>query len=116
MRRGPTKDQHRIPSSVALTDYKQWSPYGAPWLQPVATSGNRLSAETAGTSQNRCHGLRPLAIGAHGKGRVNATPLVLKRGSLSWLRKEDRVPETRRRELKGDRNSSSACGRWRPST
>src|ERR671936_26297 len=24
---------------VASTDYKGWSPYGAPWLQPVAISG-----------------------------------------------------------------------------
>jgi hypothetical protein len=48
-------------------------PYGAPWLQPAATSGKRLSAEVAETSQNRCRWLPPLALDVHGKEGVDGS-------------------------------------------
>ena len=33
-----------------------------PWLQPVATVGNRPCADSPGTSEKRCRALRPVAV------------------------------------------------------
>ena len=37
--------------SVAWVDYKGWSLYGAPWLQPLATGRKCEASETARTSR-----------------------------------------------------------------
>jgi hypothetical protein len=85
----------RAAGSVATTDNRLWSLYGAPWLQPVATDRKwdprRKQLKQAKTVAVGCD---RLPIGAHGKGRVDATSL-LKRGSPSSLRKRD---ESRKRE------------------
>jgi hypothetical protein len=60
------------------------------WSPVVATGGNRSQIghvdkppKQAKTVAVRCD---RLPEGAHGKGHVDATPSLLKRGSLSWLR------------------------------
>ena len=70
------------------------------WSPVVATGGNQWQMERP---RNWLKNAKTFAAGcdrlpsrAHGKGRVDPTSLLLKRGSLSWLRKENRVPQTRR--------------------
>jgi hypothetical protein len=65
----------------------------------VATGGNR--SQIASTRKRLKQG-KTVAAGcdrlpheAHGKGRVDSTSLLLKRGSLYWLRKKRQVPRTR---------------------
>jgi hypothetical protein len=57
--------------SVASTDYKRWSLYEAPWLQPAATG--RKSEPQKDVSNKRkllAIGCDQLPFQAHGKGRV----------------------------------------------
>jgi hypothetical protein len=85
------------------------------WSPVVATGGNhsqisltQMARKQAKTVAGGCDQLRK---GAHGKGRVEATSLVLKRGSLSRLRNRERraAPTVTRDE---DLDSTfRACGR-----
>ena len=65
------------------------------WSPVVANGGNRSQIEQAQKPRKQPEtvavGCDPLPIGAHGKGRVDATSLLLKRGLPSSLRKERRV-------------------------
>src|SRR5262245_34383315 len=70
------------------------------WSPVVANAGNRSQirrgqkrpkqAQTVAVDCDR------LPFGAHGKGRVDPTSLLLKRGSLYWLREKRQVLRTRR--------------------
>jgi hypothetical protein len=75
-----------------------------PW-QPVANDRGANGYKQAKTVAVGCDWLPK---GAHGKRRVDATSLLLKRGSPSSLRKESRVPQTRR--LAGLANDSNTSG------
>jgi hypothetical protein len=81
------------------------------WSPVVATGGNRSQIASldkrpkqAKTVAVRCGQLR---FQAHGKGRVDSTSLLLKRGSPSSLRKERRVPQN----PKGRRTSTATLTR-----
>jgi hypothetical protein len=67
-------------------------PRGCNRWQPVAIGSAEQRLKQAKTFAVGCDRLRP---GPHGKGRVDATSLLLKRGSPSSLRKEieSREPE-----------------------
>src|ERR671937_841868 len=62
-----------------------WSPVVATGGNPSQIGSGRRPQKQAETVAVGCH---RLPFGAHGKGRVDATSLLLKRGSLSLLRKE----------------------------
>jgi hypothetical protein len=68
------------------------------WSPVVATGGNRSQIAQAREPPNQAKTVAvdcdQLPIGAHGKGRVDTTSLLLKGGSPSWLRKrvESREP------------------------
>jgi hypothetical protein len=75
----------------------------APWLQPVAT-GRRWDSPENGSNRPIRNRWQPdgNGSGAHGKGRVDATPLFAKEGLLSLLRKRGRVPPTLGRRLESE--------------
>jgi hypothetical protein len=54
---GRAEDQHRVglvTRPVASTDYRGWSLYGAPWLQPVAIHGKSDRRGIRKSSENHC--------------------------------------------------------------
>ena len=69
------------------------------WSPVVATGGKRWQMLRARVGRKQAKIVAvdcdPLPFGAHGKGRVDATSLLLKRGSISLLRKgaKSREPE-----------------------
>src|SRR5262249_11262954 len=67
-----------------------WSPVVATGGKPLA---NRPAANRARSSKTVAVGCDRLPQRAHGKGHVDSTSLLLRRGSPSWLRKEKRVRE-----------------------
>src|SRR5919201_3973963 len=62
-----------------------WSPVVATGGNPSQIGSGRRPQKQAETVAVGCH---RLPRGAHGKGRVDSTSLLLKRGSRSWLRNE----------------------------
>jgi hypothetical protein len=64
-------------------------PRGCNRWQPVA---NHLDPEAPKQGKTVAAGCDRLPQAAHGKGRVDPTSLLLKRGSPSWLRKERTSP------------------------
>src|SRR5438874_13530668 len=76
------------------------------WSPVVANGGNRRQIEESRKPQKQAKtvatGCHPLPENFRGKGRVDATSLLLKRGSPSSLRKGARV----RRNPRGARDSS----------
>jgi hypothetical protein len=78
-------------------------PRGCNRWQPVA---NRIGAETSKTSQTVAVSGDRLPIAAHGKGRVDSTSLLLKRGSPSSLRKKKVGSSRTRRHASSTRNVS----------
>ena len=69
------------------------------WSLVVATDGNQWQMQRRRNRRKQAKtvavGCDQLRFGAHGKGRVDATSLLLKRGSISLLRKgaKSREPE-----------------------
>jgi hypothetical protein len=59
--------------SVASPDYKEWSLYGAPWLQPVASAGKRGGAVIGPNTR------KPLPWVATGCGKER----MVRRGSIA---------------------------------
>ena len=55
---------------------ERWSPYGAPWLQPVATGRKCDRSENSSDRRNPLPlGCNPLRPGPHGKEGVDAETL-----------------------------------------
>jgi hypothetical protein len=112
-RRGPRLTARRRgapggPSSIRVR-LRSWSLYGAQRAQPLVISGKRPSAgkrrKQAESVATGCHRLRSAV---RGKGRVDATSLLLKRGHLPGSAKEKSPANPRARRTEEDDNTSTA--------
>jgi hypothetical protein len=95
-------------------DNEGWRVYGAPWLQPVAISSKSDQRKPQEHAKSVAVGCERLLKGAHGKGRVDATSLLLKRGSASWLRKREASPANPKAHMTKKDVNASARGRPSP--
>jgi hypothetical protein len=89
---------------VATLGDEEWSPYGASWLQPVASGGQSRGARTGRKQPNRCRGLRLVAeTSAYKRGvRPSSVPTgaqVTRDVVFLRVSVEPRLPEPKRCEL-----------------